>query len=134
MTQKQVIFDLDKRKVGFVPSNCSHDYNELIWDIPVKSPNNDTPIINEPENQGEKMKVYKWIIVIGILGGIIMLATLIIIIRRCRRNASQRPGVRQYANLEIKGTPDSVMVMQNIENKNEQAIGPASSVSPSNKI
>ncbi len=113
MRQKQVIFNLDKRTIGFVSANCSHDHNELLVPLP---PKNETKT-GTNEKVPMKLKHYKWIIIGGILGGVMILGVLVVCVRKCRRNRNAT-SQRQYANLEVKTPPDSVVVLHDSSHSN----------------
>ena len=106
MRQKQIIFDLDSRTIGFVPANCSHDHNEIILPPPV---NNKT---KENEQNTSKQQSYKWLMLGIALGGLALLLLVVLIIRRCRRSSTNVSAVRSYANLDLKSPPESVVVLQ----------------------
>lgn len=77
MRQKQIIFDLDKRELGIVPANCSHDANEMI-----------IPKFGRSDASSRFLRIFRkmgyWLI--GAIGsGIILLLLMISYVKRVRR-------------------------------------------------
>ena len=116
MQQKQVIFNLEKKEVGFVRSNCSHDFNEMI-SYPLKRnitiPHAETGAeINSP-----------LVIIAGIAAGTVMLVILIVCIRRrCRKD---------YCQVGTKATPETIVVQGGTVRSYGPVGEPASPVVPS---
>eukprot|EP00826_Nyctotherus_ovalis_P042936 TRINITY_DN4487_c0_g6_i3.p4 TRINITY_DN4487_c0_g6~~TRINITY_DN4487_c0_g6_i3.p4 ORF type:complete len:118 (+),score=38.31 TRINITY_DN4487_c0_g6_i3:1366-1719(+) len=88
MRQKQVIFDLDKRELGIVPANCSHDANEMT-----------IPKFQKSDVSSKFLRVFSRIsywIVATIGSGLFLLFLMIFYVRRVRK-----------MNVEVKGMGES---------------------------
>jgi hypothetical protein len=78
MLEKQAVFDLSAKKLGFVNSNCSHSYYPRLLPLPQNNiTKNDTqlPIILE--------KTSRMWIVPTILGGALFIGLIILGMRKC---------------------------------------------------
>lgn len=96
---------MEKKQVGFVQSNCSHDYNEFIRqppsDVPQKQSNNSqqqpVPMSNND--------IYA-LVIITTVAAVMIALTIVFLVRLCRR--------RRYAQISGKA-PDVVVVAPSVD-------------------
>jgi len=102
MRQKQIIFDLDRRQLGIVPANCSHDNNEMI--IPTLTKTSASMKLLRALS-----KLNYW--VVGTIGsGLLLLLIMIYYVRKIRKGKRM-----EYNCVEITSIADNSEVIEEQE-------------------
>eukprot|EP00826_Nyctotherus_ovalis_P007338 TRINITY_DN11823_c0_g1_i3.p1 TRINITY_DN11823_c0_g1~~TRINITY_DN11823_c0_g1_i3.p1 ORF type:complete len:145 (+),score=33.37 TRINITY_DN11823_c0_g1_i3:65-499(+) len=96
MTQVQAVFDMEERKLGLVPSNCSHDYNPILIPLPERNWTIDDGYDTEKTPR-------MWIVLI-MVGGVVAMAATLYVMGKCIKKLVLR--ARQY-NVVGAGRPGS---------------------------
>lgn len=98
MRQKQVIFDLDRRELGIVPANCSHDASEMA-----------IPKFQKSDVSSKFLRVFSrisyWILA-TVGSGLFLLFLMIFYVRRVRKMSVEVKGVESVGFEGKDETPE----------------------------
>jgi hypothetical protein len=101
MLQRQVIFNLEQKRVGFVRANCSHDLNEVI-----RKPPNITIFKEKPKNSQASSSIKWTTISISILVSVVSIIVIVVLVIFCLKKL-RRPALAQ---MDAKAIPEIVVV------------------------